>query len=109
MTVSRDKSLIIVVGIDAKAALLDDADLDEVSLGQCAQLLKFLQLLQRFWRQRGQAQQKGPAISVESDMQKETRRTQREVGVAIADVGDGAAAEIQAPARGIADYFHTIR
>ena len=62
--------------------------------GQDAELFEFLQLLQRFGRQGRQAQQEGPAVGVQADVQKETRRSQREVGLAVADVRNGTAAEV---------------
>ena len=108
VTISRHEALVILVGIDAKPALLDNADLDGVSEGEDAQLLQFLQLLQRFRRQGGQAQQKGPAIGVETDMQKEPPRPPREIGLAIADVGDGTAAEIEGAAGGIANDLDAV-
>ncbi len=97
--VSEDEALVILVGIDAEAALLDDADLDGVPRARTRSCSSFSSLFQRFGRQGGQAQQERPAVGVQAEVLQEPRPAAGEVGLAVADVGDGAAAEVEALAR----------
>src|SRR5262249_21212045 len=91
--ISRDKAFVIFVGIDAKTSLFDNANANRVPQRQYAELFQFLQLLQRFGRQRRQAQQELSAVSVQTEVLKEACWAQGEVGLAVAHEGDGTAAE----------------
>ncbi len=90
-----DETPVVVVGVHAGRAVADDADLDVAAVGQDAQLFQFFQLFQRVRRQVGQGEQKATAIGVNAEVLEEARRAGGEVGLAVADERDGAAAEVE--------------
>src|SRR5690348_11903336 len=101
LAVRLDEPFVVLMGIDADGRLADDADLDAAAQRQDAELFQFFQLFQRLRRQRGQGEQEGPAVGVQAEVLQEARRLGGEVGLAVADERDGAAAEVEGPAGGV--------
>ena len=95
LPVRLDEPLVILPGIDADGRLADDADLDAPPQGEGAELFQFFQLFQWFGRQSCQSIQEMPAICVQSEVLQEARRRAGEVGLAIADIRNGTAAEVR--------------
>ena len=77
--------------------------------GQDAQLLQFLQLLQTGRRHHGQAEEEFTAVGVDAEVLQERGRLPLEVRLAVAHVGDGAAAKVQRLTGRVGDDLHAVR
>src|SRR5207248_2716571 len=89
--------------IDASAGVRDDADADRPAVSESAKLFEFLQLFQWVRREGGKLEQRVAAIGIKPEVMQVNRRPASEVGPAIADMRDRAAAEIKRSAALVAN------
>src|SRR5215471_1957772 len=93
-----DELFVVIVGVNASRSALDDADMDAATESEDTQLFELFQFFERFRRQGGETEQEGAAIGIQTEMDEEARRLGAEVGLPVADVRDGTAAEVQGAA-----------